>query len=129
MGCKLRGVQDFRKLKVWERSHKLTLSVYELTREFPKEEMFGLTSQLRRAVVSVELNLAEGSGRGTDMDFNRFVVMAIGLASEVECLLLLARDLKLISEAEIQIAMAECLAIKRMLIALGQKLTAHGSSR
>jgi four helix bundle protein len=122
-------VQDFRKLKVWERSHKLTLSVYELTREFPKEEMFGLTSQLRRAVVSVELNLAEGSGRGTDMDFNRFVVMAIGSASEVECLLLLARDLKLISEAEIQIAMAECLAIKRMLIALGQKLTAHSSSR
>ena len=120
-------MQDFRKLKVWECSHQFTLKIYELTRRFPKEEMFGLTSQLRRAVVSVELNLAEGCGRGSDDDFNRFVVMAIGSASEVECLLLLTRDLKLIPAIEGQQMLAECLAIKRMLIALSQKLRgSHG---
>jgi len=119
-------MQDFRKLKVWERSHRLTLRVYELTGGFPKAELFGLTSQLRRAVVSVELNLAEGCGRGSDVDFNRFVVMAIGSASEVECLFLLAQDLKLIPASQVEVTMAECLAIKRMLIALSQKLKAKG---
>ena len=120
-------MQDFRKLKVWERSHRLSLQVYELTRGFPKEELFGLTSQLRRAAVSVELNLAEGCGRGSDVDFNRFVVMAIGSASEVECLLLIARDLRLISGPASNGVLAESLAIKRMLIALSQKLKAKGS--
>ena len=86
-------MQDFKKLEVWQKSHALTLKVYQLTHPFPADEKFGLTNQLRRAVVSVELNLAEGSSRGSDPDFRRFVQMALGSASEVECQLLIARDL------------------------------------
>ncbi|MFZ1072128.1 MAG: four helix bundle protein [Verrucomicrobiia bacterium] len=112
------NMQDFRKLEVWQRSHELTLKVYELTRSFPADEKFGLTSQLRRAAVSVELNLAEGSSRGSDPDFRRFVQMAIGSASEVECQLLLARDLKFLPEARYKGLESEVQQIKRMLIRL-----------
>ena len=89
-------MQDFKKLEVWQLSHRLTLSVYRLTKTFPVEERYGLTDQMRRAAVSIELNLAEGCGRGGDADFARFVQMAFGSASELECQLLLARDLSLL---------------------------------
>ena len=104
----------------------MTLQVYALTRGFPEDEKFGLTSQLRRAAVSVELNLAEGSSRGSDADFRRFVQMALGSASEVECQLLLARDLEFLSAANYSALAVELNQTKRMLIRLSQKLTAHG---
>lgn len=120
-------MQDFRKLEVWRRSHALALECYRLTRSFPKEELFGLTSQLRRAAVSVELNLAEGSSRGSDADFKRFVQMALGSASEVECQLMLARDLDYL-KGEVHAALeVQVQELKRMLIRLSQRLTAHGS--
>lgn len=118
-------MQDFKKLKVWQKSHALTLKVYELTYRFPAEEKFGLTNQLRRAAVSVELNLDEGSSRGGDPDFRRFVQIALGSASEVECQLLLARDLNFLSidsHADTQLAIQQ---IKRMLIRLSQRLAAN----
>jgi four helix bundle protein len=119
-------MQDFRKLEVWQRSHALTLKVYELTRSFPADEKFGLTSQLRRAAVSVELNLAEGSSRGSDADFRRFVQMALGSASEVECQLLLAKDLGFLTMASHAGLEAEVQQTKRKLIRLSQKLMADG---
>jgi len=119
-------MQDFRKLEVWQRSHALTLKVYELTRSFPADEKFGLTSQLRRAATSVESNLAEGSSRGSDADFKRFVQMAIGSASEVECQLLLAKDLGFLSSANHSGLEADLQQTKRMLIRLSQKLMADG---
>ena len=72
-------MQDFRKLLVWEKSHKLTLSIYNLTHSFPKEEMYGLTSQIRRASSSVQINIAEGCGRGSDADFARFLKTLLDL--------------------------------------------------
>lgn len=86
-------MQDFRKLLVWEKSHKLTLSIYNLTHSFPKEEMYGLTSQIRRASSSVPINIAEGCGRGSDADFARFLQIAFGSVSETEYLLLLCFEL------------------------------------
>ena len=118
-------MQDFKKLNVWQHSHALTLKIYRLTSRFPAEEKFGLTSQLRRAVISVELNLAEGSSRGSDRDFRRFVQMALGSASEVECQLLIARDLNYLtvdSHAEAQWGIQQ---VKRMLIRLSQRLSAN----
>jgi four helix bundle protein len=115
-------MQDFRKLEVWQRSHQLTLKVYELTRSFPSDEKFGLTNQIRRAAISVESNLAEGSSRGSDADFRRFVQMALGSASEVECQLLLAKDLGFISLANHTLLEADLQQTKRMLIRLSQKL-------
>lgn len=85
-------MQDFKQLKVWEKSHLLALAIYQATHTFPSSEQYGLTNQLRRATVSIPSNLAEGSGRGSDADFGRFVQIAIGSASEVEYQLLLAHD-------------------------------------
>ncbi len=85
-------MQSFRNLSVWEKAHHLTLDVYHITERFPRTEMFGLTSQLRRASSSIAINLAEGCGR-TQLELARFVQIAFGSASEVEYELLLAYDL------------------------------------
>ena len=117
-------MQDFKKLEVWHRAHAQTLRVYKLTQGFPNEERFGLSNQLRRAAVSVESNLAEGSSRGSDSDFRRIVQMAVGSASEVECQMLIARDLGYLSAAEHASLEKEVQQLKRMRIRLLQKLAA-----
>ena len=117
-------MQDFHKLEVWQLSHQLTLSIYRLTKTFPTEEKYGLTDQMRRPAVSVESNLAEGCGRGGDADFARFVQMACGSACELECQLLLVRDLDLLDghlHAEREQSLQQ---VKRMLSALLRKLKA-----
>jgi four helix bundle protein len=86
-------VRDFHQLKAWEYAHRLTLWVYEVTRTFPREESFGITSQLRRASSSIAANLAEACGRGGEVEFRRFCQSAKGGASEAEYFLLLARNL------------------------------------
>ena len=90
------------RLKVWQKAHQLTLKVYRITAAFPREELYGLTSQLRRACSSIAANLAEGCGRNGDMEFARFCSMAMGSASELEYHLLLAKDLKLIKPVDYQ---------------------------
>ena len=77
-------MSDYRKLVVWEKAHKLVLEVYRVTMTFPKEELFGLTSQIRRASASIPANIAEGSGRGSDAEMARFLHIALGSASELE---------------------------------------------
>jgi len=91
----------FRNLLVWEKSRALVKEVYELTVNFPNEEKFGLISQLRRAVISISSNVSEGSGRGSDKDFSRFLDMAEGSANEVINLLVLSYDLNLILKDEL----------------------------
>jgi four helix bundle protein len=117
-------VKDFRELKVWQKAHQLTLAVYRITAAFPREELYGLTSQLRRAGSSIAANLAEGCGRNGDMEFARFCSMAMGSASELEYHLLLAKDLKLIKPADYQDLDHRATELKRMLTALMQKLKA-----
>jgi len=90
-------LQDFRKLAVWEKSHLLTLKVYSATRNFPNEERYGLTSQVRRACGSIPANIAEGCGRGSNKDFANFLQIAFGSASEVAYHILLAKDLGLLT--------------------------------
>src|SRR5688572_27811315 len=115
-------MQDFRNLDVWRIAHELTLGVYRQTKSFPPDERFGLTSQLRRAASSIEANLAEGCGRGSDSDFARFVQMAMGPASEVECHLLLARDLGYVDEDSHCFSEQQVQRVKRMLAALLKSL-------
>ncbi len=86
-------MQDFHTLKVWEKAHQLTLDVYHATVAFPKEEIYGLTSQIRRASSSIAANIAEGCGRGSNAEFRQFLQVAMGSACELEYHLLLARDL------------------------------------
>lgn len=118
-------MQDFRNLRVWQESHRFTLSVYRATKHFPAEERFGLTSQLRRSASSIPANLAEGTGRGSDADFARFVQIAIGSANEAEYQLLLAHDLGYLATDEYEARTGDIQRIKHMLIALLKKLTAH----
>lgn len=91
-------MRDYRRLKVWVKAHGLALEVYDATRGFPSDELFGLTRQIRRASVSVASNLAEGCGRGSAAELLRYVRIAQGSASEVEYQLLLANDLGYLEE-------------------------------
>ncbi|WP_213188700.1 four helix bundle protein [Cloacibacterium caeni] len=91
-------MRDYKKYDIWKLSHLLTLEVYKITESFPKEEIFGLTSQFRRASSSIGINIVEGCGRGSDEDFKRFLRNASGSAFEVEYILLLSKDLNYISE-------------------------------
>ena len=85
--------RNFRELKVWQEAHQLTLHVYRDTAGFPKDEMYGLTSQIRRSSVSIPANIAEGCGRSGDAELGRFLQIGMGSASELEYPLPLARDL------------------------------------
>jgi four helix bundle protein len=118
-------VQDFRNLKVWEKAHALTLDVYKASKIFPREEMYGLTSQMRRASSSIGANIAEGVCRRGDVDFARFLQIAVGSASELEYHLLLARDLELMGAQDYQRLSNETIEVKRMLASLMQKLRAE----
>jgi four helix bundle protein len=112
-------------LKVWEKAHQLTLEVYRATASFPREEAYGLTSQIRRASSSIGANLAEGCGRSGDTEFARFCSIARGSASELEYHLLLAKDLQFLPASLHEKLAADAVEIKRMLTALIQKLTAE----
>lgn len=115
-------MQDFQKLKIWQKSHQLTLDVYRATGSFPTEEKYGMTSQLRRATSSIPANIAEGCGRGSNNELRRFCEIAMGSASEVEYFFLLARDLKFIPAENYQALNSKLVEIKKMLNAFIQKL-------
>jgi four helix bundle protein len=119
-------MQDYRNLKVWQRAHGFALDVYRLTNQFPPDERFGLTSQIRRSAVSVPANIAEGSTRGSDPDFARFLIIAVGSATEQDYRLLLARDLEFIEVAAYQKLAAELTEIRKMLNGFLQKLKDKG---
>ncbi len=118
-------MKDFRQLKVWEKAHRLVLSIYKETESFPKSERFGLTSQIRRSAASIPANIAEGCGKEGDADFARYVQIAAGSASELEYHLLLSHDLKLIHKTYYEQFNNEVTEIKRMLSSLLKKLRAE----
>jgi four helix bundle protein len=117
-------LQSFRNLKVWEKAHALTLDVYRASKPFPREETYGLTSQMRRASASIGANIAEGSCRGGDCEFGRFLQIAIGSASELEYHLLLARDLEFLERANYLRLHEGVVEVKKMLSTLIHKLRA-----
>ena len=118
-------MKDFRKLKVWHKAHRLVVGVYAATTTFSTEERYGLTSQIRRASVSIPANIAEGCGRGSDADFARFLQIAMGSASEVEYHLLLTRDLNLLKDSDCEQLERQATEVKRMLASLIKRLSAE----
>ena len=92
--------ENFDKLLVWQRAHSLVLKIYEVTNNFPKEEIWGLTSQIRRAAVSVPSNIVEGKARGSRKDFKRFLLVARGSLEEVKYQSLLAKELKYMNDEQ-----------------------------
>ena len=119
-------MRDFRKLKVWEKAHHFTLQVYRITKNFPSDERFGLTVQLRRAAASVPTNIAEGCGRDSERELARFMSISAGSASEVEYQLLLACELNYIADEVYRELDQQVNEVKKMLNSFIQKLTANG---
>ncbi len=117
-------MKDYRKLIVWERSHKLVLSIYSATRTFPKDELFGLTSQMRRAAASIPANIAEGCGRDTDPELKRFVDISHGSASELAYFVFLAHEPGYIDSPVFTQLEDETGQVKRMLGAFARRLKA-----
>jgi four helix bundle protein len=115
-------MKDFRTLKVWEKAHALTLAVYKVTEKFPKQELYSLTNQIQRAAVSVPTNIAEGCGKDSDAELKRYFLIAMGSSSELEYLLLLARDLTYLSEEHHRILNNDLVDVRKMLNAFIQKL-------
>lgn len=117
-------MKDFRRLAVWERAHELTPEIYRITKPFPREERYGLSSQMRRCSASIGMNIAEGCGKRGNAELHRFMQIASGSASELDYQLLLARDLGYVSPIEYQRANEDLLRLRRMLTSLMTKVEA-----
>ncbi len=120
-----RQPQDFRELLVWQRSHELALSIYRITEGFPRHEIFGLTSQMRRSAVSIPANIAEGCGRGSQAELARYTEIARGSASELEYPVYFARDLGYLEEAPAQQISERVDHVEKMLSRFKQRLLAE----
>jgi four helix bundle protein len=120
-------VRDFKKQKVWEKSHQLTLAVYKASEKFPREERYGLTIQIRRASASIPANIAEGCGKDSEAELARFLQIARGSASELEYHLLLARDLDLLPVSEYEQLTEQLEEVQRMTATFIKKLRAQSS--
>lgn len=118
-------MKDFKTLKVWEKAHALTLAIYKATAGFPKQEMYGLTSQIQGAAVSIPANIAEGCGKDSDAELKRYFLISMGSASELEYLLILAHDLGYLPENAFQSMTTDLVEIRKMLNAFIQKLKAN----
>jgi four helix bundle protein len=117
-------MKGFRDLMVWERAHAFTLASYRGTAEFPKQEVYGLTSQIRRCSASIAANIAEGCGKRGNAEFQRFLHIAAGSASELEYHFLLAKDLGFLCDEEYKKLESSTIEVKRMLAGLIKKVEA-----
>lgn len=115
-------MRDFKKLSIWQKSHQLTLKIYAATKTFPKDEIFGIVSQIRRSSTSVPTNIAEGCGRDSDAELIRFLTIASGSVSELEYQVLLSKDLDYLSIIFHEELTNEIIIIRKMIYAFIQKL-------
>ena len=111
-------MQNFKELKVWEKAHQITLSIYKVGAKFPKEEIYSLTNQLRRAASSIPANIAEGCGKNTQADLANFLNISLGSANETEYYLILSKDLDYLTEEEFSILSNSINEVKAKLISL-----------
>jgi len=119
----IKMVRNFKNLKIWHHSRAFVKTIYQLAKVFPKEELFSLTSQIKRATVSVPSNIAEGSGKGMEKGLNRFLDNAVGSSCEIETQLYLAYDLEFINQKVMESSTDEIQQIRRMIIAYQKTLS------
>ena len=119
-------MRPFEELRVWQAAHGLTLDLYRETAEFPRDEIYGLTSQMRRAAASIGANIAEGSARG-DSEFHQHLRIALGSAAELEYHLLLAKDLGFLSATDYELSQKRVLEVQRMLASLARHIKGSGA--
>jgi four helix bundle protein len=121
-------MQDYRKLKVWQKAHELVLNIYIATKKYPKEEMYGITSQIRRSSSSIAANISEGCGRKTKTEFARFLVIALGSINETEYFLLLSKDLGYLTQGDYQNLTEHVIEVRKMLLSLESKISNEAQS-
>ncbi|MCY7291624.1 MAG: four helix bundle protein [Ferruginibacter sp.] len=115
-------MQNYKDLKVWYKAHEFTVKIYEVTKQFPREEIYGVTSQMRRAASSIPANIAEGCGKFTQPDLARYLNIALGSANESEYFVLLSKDLSYLSVEHFEVLNKMINEIKEMLITLIKKV-------
>lgn len=120
-------IQSFTDLNAWKESHKLVLMIYEITKKFPKEEMFGLTNQLRRAAVSITSNIAEGFSRQSYKEKTHFYSTSLGSTTEVQNQILIARDVKYIDNREFQKMAEQTIVVHKLINGLIKSSKNHNS--
>ena len=116
-------MRSFHELSIWQRSHLLTLKIYSVIKNFPKDEMFGIISQMRRSSSSIPTNIAEGCGRNSNSEMKRFLIIATGSSSELEYQLILSKDLHYLSEKSCKELQDELIEIRKMIYAFIQNLS------
>jgi len=116
-------MNNYKDLKVWQKSVDPAVKVYEITKEFPREEIYGLTSQLRRSAVSVPSNIAEGAGRNTKNDFKNFLGISNGSSCELETQLIIANRIDFLNDSNLLLLQQELSEIQKMTRALKNSLT------
>jgi four helix bundle protein len=116
------AIEDYRDLIVWRKAMDLVIEVYRLTRSFPREELYALTSQIRRAVVSIPSNIAEGQARHSTAEFRNFLSIAQGSRAEVETQIAIAKRLGYTTDAEVAAAASLLTEIQKMLTVLQKRL-------
>ena len=117
-------MRDFQQLEFWQRSHNLTLQVYTYTKSFPKEEIYGLSSQMRRSASSIPTNIAEGCGRNSSAELKRFLVIAAGSTSELHYQFILSKDLGYITDPVFKELINEISQIRKMIYSYCERLNA-----
>ncbi len=120
-------MRDFHKLSVWRKAHALTLEIYRVTGPFPKQEVYGLVSQMRSSAASTPANIAEGCGRNGEPEFRHFLEIAFGSANELEYYLILSKDLGFLTEADHDRLVEAVGEVKRMLTRLIQYAASNSS--
>lgn len=115
-------MRNFKELVIWQKAHSLCLKIYEVTAAFPKTEIYGITSQMRRSASSIPTNIAEGCGRRSNPDFCRFLIIAAGSASELEYQILLSTDLKFITLENFKLLTKDVIEIRKMIYSFCLKL-------
>ena len=120
-------MKDFKRLHVWDKAHKVAIHAYELTKNFPREETFGLVAQIRRSASSVPANIAEGCGRRGNAELHRFLQIAMGSANELEYHLLLSKDLKYVDAEKYGRVQESVEEVKKMLSSLIRKVDSERS--
>lgn len=118
-------MQNYKDLRVWSKSHELTLEIYKATKDFPKDELYSLTNQIRRASSSIPANIAEGCGKVTSNDFAKYLNISLGSANETEYFILLSKDLGYLSLEEFETLNKLINEVKAMLILLIQKVRSN----
>jgi four helix bundle protein len=115
-------MRDFKKYSVWELGHEITLDIYNTTAKFPKEELYGITNQMRRAAYSIPANIVEGCGRESDAEFKRFLTISQGSASELEYFIILSKDLGYLTADSFEIIIDKVNKVRRSVFNLISKL-------